>query len=347
MGSVKKYAAVNTKIRYLFSELLKKSDYKKLLEFSTYEESFNYLKNNTSYSKIIETDDVLEIEELERLFNKNLRKSLEKVNYYFSNENREFIHALFIRYEVENLKLLIRLLIRNESLEGYLDKIYIPKIKTNVDYDLLFNSSSIEEMIMNLSNTPYKRVLEQYIDEEERRKIFYMEMTLDRHYFNNLTKTTQNLAKDDRKEVGELLGRNIDLLNIQWIYRGSKYYGLSSEELINYTLDGGFLLKYNFLKELCYASSIEEFKEKIKDSGYPKELVDNFNKNDEHIESEIEKYLFELFMKFRKKNRMNMVEFLVYIHSLEFEMRDLFIILESKRYGISEDVAKTFLVRPI
>ncbi|BEP30271.1 V-type ATPase subunit [Helicovermis profundi] len=347
MGSIRKYAAVNTKIKYLSSKLLKKEDYKKLLEITSYDDAFNYLKNTTDYGDLIEKDEILEIEELERLFNRHLYQSLEKINHYFVNEDREFIKALFVRYEVENIKLLLRLISRNEELKDFKNKIYIPKIKTNVDYELLESSSTLEEAILNLANTPYKRVLEQYIGDHSSRQMFYIEMTLDRHYFNNLMRVTQKLDKEDKKLVNELLGRNIDLLNIQWIYRGSKYYGLSPEELINYTLNGGFLLKYEFLKDLCYTSSFESFREKINKSGYSKDLVNSFGESDEHIESEIEKYLFNLFLKFKKNSYMNMVEFLVYIHSLEFEMRDLFIILESKRYGISEDVAKTFLVRPV
>ena len=347
MGSIKKYAAINTKLKALSSKLLKKSDYSKLLELGSYKDGFNYLKNNTSYGSIIESEEVLEIEALERLFNKHLYQNLEKIYRYFINEDREFIKALFVRYEVENIKLALRLIMRNEELKGFKEKIYIPKIKTNVDYTLLENSSSIEEAISNLSNTPYRRILEQYINESSVKQMFYMEMTLDRYYFNNLMKVTLSLNKEDKKLIRELLGRNIDLLNIQWIYRGSKYYGLSPEELINYTLNGGFDLNYNYLKDLCYAKSFDEFRNKIKGLKYPDKLIESFGKLDEHIESEIEKYLFELFMKFKKNSYMNMVEFLVYFHSLEFEIRDLFIILESKRYGITKDVAKTFLVRPV
>ena len=76
MGSIKKYAAINTKIKALSSKLLKKSDYSKLLDLSSYEEAFNYLKNSTSYASIIESDEVLEIEVLERLFNKHLYQAI-------------------------------------------------------------------------------------------------------------------------------------------------------------------------------------------------------------------------------------------------------------------------------
>lgn len=55
--------------------------------------------------------------------------------------------------------------------------------------------------------------------------------------------------------------------------------------------------------------------------------------------------MYQSFMAQKVKNNMNIVEVLAYMHQMEFEIRDIFSILEMKRYGIYGDDGKEFLVK--
>ena len=141
----------------------------------------------------------------------------------------------------------------------------------------------------------------------------------------------------------EILGKNTDILNLQWIYRGRKFYGLSSEELLNYTLLSGHRLSYRTLKDLCYAPSLEEALAYIEKSPYDF-LVQNED-FEVFMELNMERYIYDEFMRLKKTSHMNIIESMVYMHQMEYEIRDLFTIFEAKRYGFDKKETLKYLVR--
>ncbi len=59
----------------------------------------------------------------------------------------------------------------------------------------------------------------------------------------------------------------------------------------------------------------------------------------------MERYIYDEFMKLKKVNHMNIIESMVYMHQIEYEVRDLFTIFESKRYGFNKSETMKYLVR--
>ena len=53
MGSITRYAAINTKLRALEGRLLSKEDYTNIISAKTINDVVDYLKNNTSYSLVL------------------------------------------------------------------------------------------------------------------------------------------------------------------------------------------------------------------------------------------------------------------------------------------------------
>lgn len=345
MGSVKRFAAINTKIRALEGQLLTNSDYERLLDMSTLGEMTSYLKNRTSYKKHLESTeaDKVSIDHLEVIFKRALFQKIQGFIHYFTDEYRQLFRILFMRYEVEDLKLFIRALVRQEDLTNMLAHMVILGVSKTIDYEKLIMSRSMEELVVALEGTPFEKLISYYIDEPPERKIFYMEMNLDRYYFKKLNEQVDKLAPADQKPLREILGKNTDILNLQWVYRGRKFYRLSSEELLNYTLMGGYALKYKTLKNLCYAPSLEVATDYIRQGPYGF-LVSEQN-FETFMELNMERYIYDEFMRLKKINHMNIIESMVYMHQIEYEVRDLFTIFEAKRYGFNKDETLKYLVR--
>ncbi len=342
---IKRFAAINTKVRALESHLLKKKDYDYLLELSTLSEMIAYLKKQTDYGPYLQEVDenTVSIDMLEVIFKRAMFQRMKGMIHFFTDEYKKLLRTMFMRYEIEDLKLLVRALIRHESLEIILEHLVILDINRGLDYEKLQRVTSLEALLEALEGTPYRKLLEYYMNEPPQKRIFYMEMNLDRYYFKTLNEHVEKLSSEDRGPLREMLGKNTDILNLQWIYRGRKFYGLSAEELLNYTLLGGYALKYKHLKTLCYASSMEEALGYIREGPYGF-LVE---KQDFEIflELNMERYIYDEFMKMKKANRMNIIESMVYVHQLEYEMRDLFTIFEAKRYGFDRAQTLQYLVR--
>jgi V/A-type H+-transporting ATPase subunit C len=346
MSNVRKFAAVNVKVRALEGQLLRDEDYQRLLMLDQVDDVVEYLRNETWYASILPEARKVDIIDLEGRFERNAFEKYEKLFHYFTDAYRDFFKVLMMRYEIENLKLFLRMIIRKESLLSITDHLIIPKIYSRLDYDKIKMATTVEELSAALAGTEYQALLDYYKHEEATKLMFYMEMNLDRLYFKKLSHRTEALDKPDRTAVGEVLGRNIDMLNIQWIYRGRRYYRLLPEEILNYTLFDGKYFSYKRLKEFCYMTKLEETEAAMRQSPYGFMFGEA-----EHFEVLFEigmdRYLYKIFDKLRMDHPMSIIEPMVYLHRLEYEMRDLFTIVESKRYNISSDACRQFLIREL
>ncbi len=348
MSRVGRFAAINTKVKTLSSKLLKKKDYENLIESKSVKDVVEYLKNNTAYKTVLNDINLqhIKVDEIEIIFKKYIISQYRKLIHYFTDEYRKLFKIIFLRYEIEDLKLYLRTIMRNESLKDIGEFIVYSGIHSNIDHEILTNSNDMEEFISNLKGTIYYEILKPYMNEDKEKRLFYMEMSLDGIYFKQLNKQIEKLHREDRRILTELLGQNIDLLNLQWIYRGLKFYRLSPEELINYTLSNGLYLNFNKLKELCYSDNEKVLIDKMVDSKYGF-LFDNKDTLEIFMERRIERYLYFLFLEYKKREKMNIIESIVYMHLLEYEMRDIFSIIEAIRYGLNPEESKKFLVRRI
>lgn len=343
MNGERNFPAVNTKVRVLKSRLLKNEDYINLIQEKTMKEQIAYLKDKTVYGEVLkDIEEFNDIQKVEIELKKYLIIQMEKIIRYFSKEYKEFYKAMLLRYEIEDLKLYLRAIERKD---------YLPDVAcffgnhNSFKCKKLKNITNVDEFIESLRGTIYYDVLVPYKDADDSRILFYMEMNLDRLYFTEIMAKSQKLNKSVRIAIEKTLGENIDLLNIEWIYRGIRFYNLFPEELINYLLPYGMKFKYKDLKKMCY-SDIYELKDIILNTKYSF-LFDTEKDVDLYMERRIERYLYYKFKETFKKGNLNLLITIAYIHLLEFEIRDIISILEAKRYGLTLQETSDYLVRKI
>lgn len=346
MGKISKYAAINTKVKAMEKQLLTINDYNRMIELNTIPTVVDYLRSETYYKNMLSGVDPEDIGALEAVLKKYLFGQYEKIFHYFTDADKKFFKILFMRYEIENLKVFLRIIIRNEPLSRISDHIIIPKAYSTVDYTLLNNAKTLEDFIDGLEGTVYQKIISMFKDEEPDKLMFYMEMNLDRLYFSSLYSQLNQLDDENHKAIEEILGRNVDMLNLQWIYRGRRFYKISQEELINYSLKGGRIFNYAKLKDMCYREKLKDIEDIVRDSPYG-DLIEDVPDFEVFLERSMERYIFEFFNKIRIKHPMTIIEPLVYMHRLEYEIRDLTTILEMKRYHLSGDQGRPYLVRSL
>jgi len=288
MSNERRFAAVNTKIRVLESKALRNNDYINLIKKETVESQINYLKENTIYNLVL--DDAKTIQEAEFKLKKHMLTEFEKLLFFFTDDYKNFFKAILMRYEVEDLKLYLRILQRNEDLSKINHFQLVTESHSSINFKDLSTATSLSDVVEKLRGTPYYKVLNPYRQEEESKILFYMEMNLDRLYFNNLKDKSMKLSSEDNKIFNKILGKNIDLLNIEWIYRGIKYYDLIPEELINFTLPNGLEFNYQKIKEMCYSSE-DRLKEVVMKTQY-KFLFDSEKDIDLYMGRRIERYIY-------------------------------------------------------
>ncbi len=344
MASIKKYAGVNTKTRVLKSRLLKKADYLRLLELDTLEDQVKYLKQETSYANALKDDIKLnDVESIELALKIYLLIQYKKLSKYFTNGYAKLYRILLSRFEIEDLKQIFREVAVGGKISK--DKFYFDEHHLNLDYNKLCKSQNTDELINNLKGTVYYDALKNYVAEDKSKLIFYVEMTMDKLYFNLLYNQCDDLSKEDKDIFKDIIGAYIDLLNVEWIYRGLKFYDLLPEELFNYSLLNGNEFDLKEIKEMCY-STIEELKTYILRTKY-KFLFDEEKDIDLYMELNIVKYFYSLYKNAFKRGKFDILITISYLHLLEYEIKDIIAIMESKRYGVSVEDTTKYLIMNI
>ncbi len=344
MKNVAKFAALNTKIRVLERELLKEQDYLNLLNLNSVESAVNYFLEETYYSELLKNLKSKDLSSIETLFYHNLLEKYDKITCFLHIDYRKIFKTIFMRYEVEHLKKYLRRLNQNKTVQDLYVRFENAKY-SKLNYKELSTSEDLESFIEKLKDTDYYKILNYHLTSKNR--LFYMEMNLDIHYFNRLnSEMKKRFGQSKRNTILEVLQKNSDLLNIQWIYRGKKYYDFSPEELLNYVLLTGYYFKYKDLKSLCYTKTNQGLVNKLIDSKYGFLFKDEEN-FEFLMERNVERYIYQLFKEIEKTSTGNINKAISYMHKLEYEMRDIFTILESINYGLeAKDIAKR-LVRKV
>lgn len=341
MREIVRFSAVNAKIDKMYSDLLKDTDYIKLAHMDNVGEISKYLMENSQIGKDFERA-YDRTYEAELCMQRYKIKQLKKLTHYLTDDYKVFVNALLYEFEISDIKKVLRILQRNEKIDekDLSSKLLImnkdPHFKLDSDMD-------IPTFINSLKNTRYYRVLQSYQDEEKDVILFYMEMNLDKLYYSTLVNAAKGFSTTDKECVKQILGRKIDLLNIEWIYRGMKYYKLLPEELINFCILGGCKFKYDNLKDFCYLETLDDFVEAIKKTDY--KFLFFGTKTDIYLDRRSSRYLYYIAKKEFVKSTFSVGKLISYAVLLRSEVKDISAIMETTRFNISFEETLKYLVR--
>lgn len=348
MNNVVRFSAVNTKIASLCGKLLKSEDYKNIIGLKSTREIAAYLRDNTSYGEYFKDKDLASIhrDNLERYLKQGLINHMDKLIHYFNGNYRSFFKCFYMKYEIYDLKKVARLVHVDKDYSNLKENLVFAGKYKNIDVEAIVKAKSVAEIIYALEGTVYEPFLKNLIDGNEKESLFRFEMSLDRAFFSVMEKSIRKLDKKDQKAFYELYGSYIDMLNLQWIYRGKKCYNLSPEELFNYTINRGYRFNYDKIKEYCYVKDINDFIDKVRKTPYSFMFKDD-ERQDIFMERRINRYMYfkNKFAKQRFKLDLSVV--LAYMELIEFEIRDVISMIENVRYGMEFEEAKKYLIKAI
>jgi V/A-type H+-transporting ATPase subunit C len=282
---------------------------------------------------------------LENLVKQNLVKNIDKIIHYFTDDYKNFIKILYAKYEIEDLKGIARAVYNGEDGLDYKGSVFIGKY-SRLDKDKIFEAKSIRDIIFALKGSEFYKFLIPLVDGNFTENMFRFEMILDMSYYTILQREWSKLSKRDIDILKQAQGTIADLLNIQWIYRGIKFYRLSPEELLNYTINIGYRLNFNLLKTLCYASSLDEFFRIIKDTRYGFMFKED-ETTDIYMERRLERHIYFELKALVRNHSLSIISAFAFIIFLEFEVRDIIAIVEAIRYNIPADQAHKYIIRKL
>lgn len=348
MSFALQYPAINAKIKAISSKMLADSDFENLIELDTVQAAFNYLYNNTYYKEDLEELSGKEIHR--RQLELNLKKSIISAeNFskkYLGSNSKKFIEHYFKKYEIEDLKIILRtILIENE--ENYLadNLVYIER-NPEIDFQNLVQASSFNDLQSALAGVRYVDILNEYEDQYHKTKnLFPIEMSLDFYYFSTLDKLSNRLSKNDRKFAREIVGTQIDLLNLQWIYRIKRYYNLSAGEILNYIIPFHFRITKEELHDMSQTDKAADLNKFISYTPYKNLLETAIREENIVFERFFLNYILNRVEKIKTSSFFSIANVIAYLYIKEYEVRDIVTIIEGVRYSLAREDIKKYLIR--
>jgi len=207
----------------------------------------------------------IEFELIEVLF-----AAFDKMIKHAPKKFQSFFRAYLIKYEMQNIKTLIRAFykgVKKTELQYHYTVENILGRKDVITESL--NASDLNTLIIGLQKLPYGDVIGEIFEiiEREKYSFFYLDLFLDLKYLEELWLAHNELGRRNREIVKKFIGLEIDSYNLETVLRAKNlgleehlvyrmisqhYYLLNEhflEELIKNKLDIAMLLKYYKFKE--------------------------------------------------------------------------------------------------
>lgn len=329
--------------------MLSDSDYDTLIKAPTLQDVFSYLKDNTYYAPFLKDIDEehLHRTELEVPLSRMKIFEIEKMLHYLQGDEKRFVKNFLVRADIETLRILIRGIARGDSLEGLSDFLVYSEKFTQINFDKLLKTKDWDSFKKTLVGTDYFRLIEVYKQVTVEEDLFPIEKGLERYYYDSLKNRLEHLDKKANKKLITTIRRGIDLLNLVWFYRGKRFYHLTREELLAYSLRGGLKVKESEIRKMSEVKNLEILRDVMKQ--YPEyDFLFNHTKTlDLYMERRRERYLYYAYQRLFADTEAGLGKVVAFIRLIEFEIADITTIIESKRYRMSAQETENYLIRSL
>jgi len=340
-GAIGTYSFINAKVRTKRSFLLSDSNLRKLAETRTIQDFFTSL-SHSRFRQFVEKARGLDAEAVEFLLQKEEIHELQSIIKKSPKVPRQLTRLLLQRYDLERLKELLRVWHQKLDPHGYS---FADSIVTDFPVDSVLQSERFSDVVHHLSGTLYHKVLEnQTLVYENQKSLFSVELALDKDLFRRIDEVIQALLQKDREIARRLFGLEIDLKNIQWLFRFRTYYSINKTDLSDYLIPRGYQFNpkdFTLSKDVPFGTLIQDIlqekHQKIPETaGQEKDLT------------QMERFLYtllkqEAYRAFRQFP-FSIGSLLGYYYLLRIEMKNLRTLIEAKRYNLSSEQSIDLLV---
>lgn len=246
-------------------------DFNNLIEDQDFSRKFNMAKDLHPYLKNLEKSS-----DAESRLDVHMDRSIKSLSYFLKANDKDLFDSYISRYEIKAIQNIIQG-IMNDSLN---ENIYLFKANPFSENLEIKKDMKFEDFVRALNNTRYHRTLVPFLNENmsEDSMIFLISNSLTKFYFRDLLDSASKFPKNLASKIKNYIGKEIDLYNIEMLYRLLNFFNLEAYEIFNYLIEGGYKLKADKLKEMSQMS-IDEFKDYIGDTSYSHIFSYNFDVN--------------------------------------------------------------------
>jgi V/A-type H+-transporting ATPase subunit C len=341
-SGVTAYAQVNATTRALYASLLAPEAWRALIQAPDLDALLVQLEK-TAYAPYLKIDhQLLTPRRTVYQLRWHLARGYEKLIRLTPEPASQLIKQLWQLYEVDNLKATLRGVETNASWDE-VRRLLSPMPRhitlTNDDIQRMLASGSIVRAIERLRHTPYYDTLLHAFERYEAEKnLFPLEVALDLDYRRGLWQAIHNLKGLDYEQALRLVGTSIDMDNLLWAARYRVYHRLSLQEIINYTLPFGYQVQDADIRAIAEGEEIIAVVKRIYPrvealDDIPAQTRDNVSPQRHQlalVERALQRHIIKLCYESFLGNPFHIGVPLAYLMLLEYELRDLTVVVEAK-----------------
>jgi len=347
--SVNTYSFINAKLRASMGKILSSDFLTRMENARSFTESVQLLRD-TSFAVVEEvyakTGDI-KMCELE-LYKKEISLYRE-MGHSVKGEVLNFVRALAAFYEIENLKIALRLWFertaRKRSIAELVKYIYRDAIQHDLHIDDIISSGDIQQIAELLRKTPYAEIITQNAEHiKTENSVFPVEIALDYYFYHQLMKQAHSLDSRDFAIARRMIGVEIDNYALNLIARFRFFYHLPPEKTLMYCCPPGSTIDKDTIRLVYSSKNIGEALSEIlrkKYSGLEMLLVSQAVDDISQVQS-FERLLYQI--KMHEVRRMlsgypfTIGIILGYFVLKKEELHNIMTILNAKMLGIEENL---------
>ncbi|MDR3394590.1 MAG: V-type ATPase subunit [Parasulfuritortus sp.] len=175
-----------------------------------------------------------------------------------TGESRQFLLYWIERFEVSNVKSLIRAKMAGETVSATAARLLDLGDFTRLDADALMRVEDVTELMRRLEHTNYAEIVRNARQAfEDSHDPFILDATLDRAYYDGLIRRARSLAPEIGASFEQLLAGLIDRINLVWLLRYRFNYGLPPAQVYYLLLTPGYRLTPERLRVLVAKEDVK------------------------------------------------------------------------------------------
>jgi V/A-type H+-transporting ATPase subunit C len=183
-----------------------------------------------------------------------------------SGRERDFFIYWVRRFELQNIKTILRGISLQRSKEDILAQLTPLGSFSILPVDELLNTDNIQEILTQLEKTPFASIARYGSKNfEQNQDVFTIETAINHQYFSGLNNQLSTLSDEDQHLIQPLLGRIIDQTNLIWLLRYRLSYGLSPSHSYFLLVSGGLYLNSKALIQLSQIKKLEQIDSMLPD----------------------------------------------------------------------------------
>jgi len=347
MAGASTYGVVNVKVRAAKAELLSAADFVKLT--SCYDTKAIAMQlQETVYAKdLIGLDpQTITSQDLVWRIRQRIPEKYSVIHNCLKNSDQAFISLIFGRYELINLKTVLRAVNYSSSWEN-VRPLLIPLGRfESMPFEKMIACGSIEQTIDLVKDSKYYATLmaarHRFLQEEP---LFPIEVLLDLEYWQKVWLEIDNLPIVDQQNVRPIISRIIEHNDLIWAARYRYFFHLKESEIINYTLGIGTKVDDWTIRQIARGKSLGNLICEI----YPNlagRVSTSLGEGEQLSlwEVELTREIGRLCKSAFLAQPFSLGPSLAYLLLLEYEIQDLVLLIEAKTINVTRTNYQPYLI---